>query len=151
MKSIIREEAWWKSKRLKTSADSWEDLVAEHCGFEWQEEEEVEKEVEDEKVEECKTWSCCRRSVSWASASIYTHPPVTQRPLQLLLIPQTTILSSSLGFIWPLFFQTFRFLQTRHLFCPLWNDECHSSSSIQSCKMSRIWRIYPSKKIGKFG
>ena len=63
------------------------------------EEEEVEKEVEDEKVEECKTWSCCRRSVSWASASIYTHPPVTQRPLQLLLIPQTTILSSSLGFI----------------------------------------------------
>ena len=48
MKSIIREEAWWKSKRLKTSADSWEDLVAEHCGFEWQEEEEVEKEVEEE-------------------------------------------------------------------------------------------------------
>ena len=48
MKSIIREEAWWKSKRLKTSTDSWEDLVAEHCGFEWQEEEEVEKEVEEE-------------------------------------------------------------------------------------------------------
>ena len=48
MKSIIREEAWWKSKRLKTSADSWEDLVAEHCGFEWQEEEEGEKEVEEE-------------------------------------------------------------------------------------------------------
>ena len=35
-----------------------------------------------------------RRSVSWASASLCVHPPVTQRPLQLLLIPQPTILSS---------------------------------------------------------
>ena len=51
MKSIIREEAWWKSKRLKTSADSWEDLVAEHCGFEWQEEEEVEEEEKKEEEE----------------------------------------------------------------------------------------------------
>ena len=37
---------------MKTSADSWEDLVAEHCGFEWQEEEEVEEEVEEEEKKE---------------------------------------------------------------------------------------------------
>ena len=46
-KVMHREEAWWKKKRLNTSADSWEGLVAEYCGFDWQDEEMEEEEEEE--------------------------------------------------------------------------------------------------------
>ena len=46
-----REAAWWKKKRLNTSPDSWEGLVAEYCGFDWQGEEVEEEEEEVEEVE----------------------------------------------------------------------------------------------------
>ena len=45
---LLREEAWWKRKRLTMSEESWEGFVAEHCGFgPWEEfEQEVEMDVE---------------------------------------------------------------------------------------------------------